>query len=139
LAIRLRNRTAIVVAAMLGLWLGCGDDEGTACARHTDCTNSQEAMDVGRCAPEAACVEGHCRAWCPQTCSVALEDVNPCEEGYVCSESVSGVEPRTTCRATEIACDSADQCPLYRPGDGAWSCEDNICRFPGFSYLYEEE
>lgn len=121
---------------------GDGNDERSACVLHADCSSSPEALSLGRCAPEIACVEGGCMAWCAERCSVAREDVNPCTtEGWICAESQSaGTTEFAVCRATEISCSSASDCPKYLPkGDGAWTCESDVCRFPGFAYAYENQ
>ena len=120
---------AVGIVVLLVCSLGCGED-ATSCEVHADCVSSRESSEAGRCGPEAACVSGKCAAWCPQDCTATEQTVNTCDEGYVCTV-------HSRCRATEIECEQADECPSYRPGDGEWTCESGTCRFPGFAYLYE--
>lgn len=137
LAMRSTRSCALVLSALLVCVAACGDDDATPCDVHADCVDSKEGLEAGRCGPSSACVAGECVAWCPQPCG-AEADVASCEDGYVCSEPMSGMAGRAICSATEIACDDVAQCPKERPGDGEWTCDDQVCRFPAFSYLYED-
>ncbi len=141
----LRFLSAFAILTSLMLAPGCGDarteSSRTPCAVHDDCWSSTEASEQGRCGPNVACVEGGCIAWCPEQCTVVREDVNPCSEpGWICGEPLNSVDQGQfpTCRATEIGCESRDDCPKYRPdADGEWACTDGVCRFPDFEYPYE--
>jgi hypothetical protein len=139
---------------------GCGDDDdctalqdgrcesglcvataasSAECAVHADCYGSPIANAQGRCAPEVACIDGVCDAWCPSNiCTTTQEETNECDQGWICADPrVSGITI-PACRATEIPCETADQCPKHKPSSmGEWTCEADICRFPGFRYLYE--
>jgi hypothetical protein len=138
LAMRPMKSCALALAALLASCVaGCGDD-ATPCDVHADCNGSKESLEAGRCGPSSACVDGECIAWCPQRCGPLADDDAPCEDGYVCTEPMSGPAGRPICSATEIECEDAAQCPKERPGDGEWTCEDQVCRFPGFSYLYPQ-
>lgn len=135
-----------IAVIALSILTGCGEDQ-TPCSVHADCSNSRESLEAGRCGPMVACVAGGCIAWCPDTCTDARAEVNPCSDpGHICAlsieqsieQSIEGPPPTSRCSATEIQCSKRDDCPLYKPGaDGEWACEDGICRFPGFHYVYE--
>lgn len=131
------SRAFFIAALLVAFAAGCGDD-ATSCDVHADCNGSKESLEAGRCGPSSACVDNECVAWCPQQCGAQADGDEPCEDGYVCTEPMSGTVGRAICSATEIECEDAAQCPKERPGDGEWTCEDSICRFPGFSYLYPQ-
>jgi len=145
-------RVAAVAGAVLfaGLFAiagpGCG---GTSCKVPADCQNSDEAKELGRCAPqEAICFHGECRVGCTDTCTALEQEVRPCPGGSICTESksrpnpASGRNPTSTCTRAAIACTSADDCPLVIPptatASGAWACNEGVCRFPGFRLAYED-
>lgn len=110
------------------------------CERHDDCWKSPAAQALGRCAPQVLCESDVCRAWCPEVCSVAQEDVNPCsDQGFVCNEPRSSSSSTPSfCVAHPIGCTTAEQCPRYRPSfEHQWECIDGLCRFAGFSYASE--
>jgi hypothetical protein len=125
----------LVLAVVLSGVLACDASDETACVVHDDCWSSPISQAQGRCGPQVACIEGVCDAWCPDSCEVTDPDVNPCTEpGWICAP-VDGSWSR--CSPTEIDCETIDDCPHHRPArNGAWTCDDGICRFPGFSYLY---
>ncbi len=122
------NLHKVVLAGLM--IIACEDR--TQCQTYRDCANSEESRNAGRCGPDFACIANACEARCVAPCSVAREDVNPCEDGRICTE----VEPGSggECTSRPIACDTAEHCPVYRPGPGAWSCVDGTCTFPGFAY-----
>jgi hypothetical protein len=134
-----KSHALLISTLLFASAAGCDDDDASSCDVHADCTNSKEAFEAGRCAAVAACVDNECVAWCPQRCGTDEADAAPCEDGYVCTEPMSGTVARAICSATEIECEDATQCPKDRPGDGEWTCEDRRCRFPGFSYLYPQQ
>lgn len=126
-----------MVALIVGL-IACessSSSEENECVVHADCWDSPIAQDQGRCGPQVACIEGTCDAWCPDLCEVIDPNVNPCPEpGWICAPIAIG--PR--CSPVEVECQTIDDCPDYRPSpEGSWTCEQGICRFPGFHYLYE--
>lgn len=119
-----------------------GSDTPSACETADDCWNTPEAEGLGRCAPkEAACVRGACRIACPQLCEAVEPNVNPCREpALVCNQSSSGSVDLPFCAHAPIACESVDDCPVTRPSTaeaGEWTCEQGVCRFPGFAYVWE--
>lgn len=110
------------------------------CTIHSDCYNSPISREQGRCGPEVACIDGVCDAWCPgDACETTDQAVNACSEaGWICADALAPGFMFGVCRATDIWCDSVDQCPKYRPSnEGEWTCEGGYCRFPGFLYLYQ--
>ena len=109
-----------------------------SCTTHDDCLGAVEDYPE-RCAPrDWYCRSEVCEVGCAQTCQVARNDVNPCDnETLICNEPPGGAE-LPYCTGRPIECSSTDDCPLYKPtDDGDWTCEDGICEFPGFSYASE--
>jgi hypothetical protein len=59
------------------------------------------------------------------------------ETGWICDQAVEPNGQLAVCRPTEVACDDPRDCPRYKPSStGEWSCEDHVCRFPGFEYVH---
>jgi hypothetical protein len=139
------RRTSAVCWLFLGIAaaLACGGGDeasGTRCATHADCENSAEARALGRCAPQDVyCAAQRCQARCAGSCQVVSPELNPCSDpALICNEPASGDSPVTYCTALPIACQSAGDCPLYRPlPEGEWACNGNMCRFPGYAYASE--
>lgn len=139
-----RATRALPFAALL--WLStsvanCSSSGPTPCKVADDCWNTPETQELGRCAPkDVACVQGSCRAACGAPCEVVDPNVNPCKDPeLVCTQSQNNLVDLPFCAAAPIACVSAEDCPVAIPGSssGAWSCEDEVCRFPGFRYAWE--
>ena len=135
----------VAVVVVLGvsrtLLIGCSR---TDCKRAEDCVNSAESEALGRCGPkDFVCDDGDCRVSCTSTCTVpnVARTTNPCSDDALCTLSArqatrESVEAR--CTRAPIPCTIPDDCPFYLPGDGAWSCEQGTCRFPGFRYAFED-
>ena len=137
-------RAGLLAAALL--WLSaalanCSGNRATACKVADDCWNTPETHELGRCAPkEVACVQGSCRAACGQLCEVVDPNLNPCKDpSRVCTQSQNNSVDLPFCAAAPIACEGAEDCPVSLPqtGSGAWSCDDGVCRFPGFQYTWQ--
>jgi hypothetical protein len=128
----------IVFASALGFAFSCGSDD--ACQTRTDCASNSELSErIGRCNSEIVCESGHCYGECVERCSVSREDVNPCTKpDFVCNEPMVPKNDDFYCRAHEITCKSLTDCPKYRPVlSESWTCDDGVCRFPGFKYSIE--
>lgn len=135
-----RSALAFVVAfgatcLALSPAVGCAR---TSCRVDADCIDSDEARDVGRCAPQdAVCTGGACSVRCTRPCTVERADTNPCPDGLLCNQSETRRPDQgwaTYCTRGLVRCETPADCPIYRPGEGAWSCDDGTCRFPGFAY-----
>jgi hypothetical protein len=112
---------------------------GGSCSVNKDCHQSPAARGISteRCADEIYCLGGVCYAACTKMCAVVRSDVDPCPPPRLCVHfAVSSV---SLCKITPVECTLATDCPLARPpsadgGQAEWSCEDGICRYPGFEY-----
>lgn len=136
----MRRITLMVAFLALALARGCGaEQEPFSCTVHDDCWSDPALTELGRCGPEALCVNGICRSWCPQVCEIAREDVNPCKDvTLVCNDPVEPPGTPGFCVAYPISCETARQCPKYRPTlSGEWDCIGGTCRFPEFAYASE--
>lgn len=139
-----RGSTSLAAALFfLSPTLGC--QGGTPCTTADTCWNAPEVEALGRCTPKDVwCREGQCGGRCAQVCEVIQTDVNPCsQDGMVCTESRTSAGGLPFCTDHEIACNTIDDCPLYHPPtsddpNAIWSCEGNVCRYPGFSYAFEQ-
>ena len=129
-------RERLFLAVVMLSILACDSSDENECIVHDDCWNSPVSQELGRCGGTVACVEGVCDAWCPEPCEISDPEVNPCTKpGWICAPFDA---TWSRCKPTEVDCETIDDCPDYRPSaDGAWTCDEGICRFPGFSYLYE--
>jgi hypothetical protein len=128
----------LLVAAQL---VTCGSSSATACKVADECWSAPETEDLGRCGPkEVACLADRCRVDCAQLCEVVEALVNPCRNpAQVCNQSKSGKEGSPYCASGPIACESVDDCPLSIPtgsANDAWTCENKVCRLPGFEYAW---
>jgi len=128
------------VALLLGLTLlAACTSHGSQCASNSDCADSAVANSPQRCIGwEVYCASQQCKGRCGDECVVLRADQNPCSEG-ICKRSLSAGDPYGYCTTVPISCDMADTCPQYRPPlpDGSqsdWTCEDRVCRYPGFTY-----
>jgi hypothetical protein len=133
---------AAIVALLSGAQLvTCAGSSATRCDVADECWAAPEGAELGRCDPkEVACLQGSCRLACAQPCEVVDPSVNPCRDAkQICNQSKSRKVAEPFCASSAIACDSVDDCPLSLPsgsiGD-AWSCDSNVCRFPGFEYAW---
>lgn len=111
---------------------------GGTCVADSDCAGSYAAQQVGRCGPDVVCDQGTCRAECLGTCDAAIAE--GCPAGSLCTASASpspDFRTASVCTKRVLHCTSADQCPIQVPGDGTWTCESGVCRFPGHVYPYE--
>lgn len=119
----------------------CSGNSGTACKVPDDCWNTPETEKLGRCAPkEVACMQSSCRAACGALCEVVDPNLNPCKNPQlICTQSQNNEVALPFCAAAPLACDAAEDCPVSLPqtGSGSWSCDNGICRFPGFQYAWE--
>ena len=112
---------------------GC---HGTECHVNSDCAPTSPL----RCgADELYCLDGQCHFGCAQECEAIRTDVNPCQEPRLCVPLLAGSPSPSYCSIMPIRCSSVSSCPIYRPEtdagpDAAWSCEDDLCVYPGFSY-----
>jgi hypothetical protein len=113
--------------------------EMRACTRKAECVDSPAAVSIKhiRCMIEVYCLEGMCHADCMTSCETVRDDENSCAEPKLCIPFP--FSPRSYCSALPIACTSADACPEFRPkqADGsqsAWTCEGDICSYPGYDY-----
>jgi len=110
------------------------------CSSHDDCWDSHAVQEAGKCAPEAWCEEGICQAKCEALCH-AQDGASSCGGGLICNQSQSELAHDSPGRCTRhpIPCETVADCPVVRPTteSGEWSCEEGICRFPGFSYFTE--
>lgn len=117
-----------------------GGEKQFVCSEHHDCLEAVDAHPE-RCAPKDwHCDAGVCKVFCAQPCQVVRQDFNPCDDAtLLCNEPASGTE-LSFCTGRPIECSSASDCPLFRPSqDGDWTCDsEGVCRFPGFSYAYED-
>lgn len=112
----------------------------TPCTTSDECWDSREVREVGRCAPKNVyCLDNTCVAECAEICETVSPELNACaDERLICNEATSGDDELAFCTGAKIGCESADDCPLYRPAsDGSWTCDANVCRFPGFHYADE--
>jgi hypothetical protein len=131
--------------SVAGLTGGCERGAAGECRGNADCVNSQAAIDIGRCgARDVWCHEGACNASCREPCETVAVDVSSCgtETGLVCNQSErTGQGQLGYCTALPIPCETAADCPAYRPPadveDAAWECLAGICRYPGFEYLID--
>lgn len=136
------TRAPLAVAVAFGMAcvalfpaVGCAR---TSCRVDADCVDSDEARDLGRCAPQdAVCTAGACSVRCTRPCTVERADTNPCPDGLICNQSATRRPDQgwaTYCTRGLVRCQTPADCPTYLPGDGAWSCDAGTCRFPGFTY-----
>lgn len=106
------------------------------CHSNADCEDSEAAKMAAelKCPfSEFYCLAGQCQFDCGDVCMIARVDVNPCVKG-ICISRPQAPEI-TYCTMLPVKCDSAEDCPAYLPSqDGTWTCEQGICRFPGFTY-----
>lgn len=116
---------------------------GTPCRTADDCRDSLEAQQVGRCGPELACVSGGCRAECLGSCGGASEAYNPCgelDERGICNQPARpgpNAIDNYICTKRQIHCVTSADCPIYLPGEGQWSCDSEVCVFPGYRAPYD--
>jgi len=108
----------------------CGSSN--TCEAWEDCLDSEILQDLGRCTADFGCVQGACRASCTQGCVIVHDEVNPCQDGQLCTQG--GSQKDGLCVSHPLPCENVADCPAFRPGDGLWSCESGSCRFPGYSY-----
>lgn len=121
-----------MLAAVASLFVaGCRNE----CKVSGDCTSAQVRAE--RCGPELICKSGQCRSRCTPSCVTVSPEVDACEGELICSHSRSDESERGDCVGAPIRCQTAEDCPIYRPSDdGEWSCVEERCRFPGFEYAY---
>lgn len=135
---------AVVLLVALEMLACNGDLDATRtyCASSEECLDSPEVLQAGRCAPMNVYCKNHgCVAHCAEECSTVLASINPCrDQSLICTDSAN-LDPNSEiayCTGRAISCDSVGDCPRYRPfSDGDWSCEEDVCRFPGFKYADE--
>ena len=134
--------TAAALLATCAAIIGCPPFGATPCETASDCAGSAEAEAAGRCGPELACIDGACRAECLGHCEITPTrfPTNPCESGGLCDQPAQPTTISSGFRCTKlpIRCRVATDCPVFKPDAGDWSCEDGVCRFPGFRYEYED-
>ncbi len=130
---------ALLAIGLVGYANGCSQSDGTSCSVATDCRGSSEATAAGRCAPELACVNGACHAECLGTCDYLGPNAEaPCPARAICTQSLSGNVVAPVCTKRPIHCAFTSDCPAQKPGDaGEWTCDAEVCHFPGFAYVYE--
>jgi hypothetical protein len=124
--------------------LACDGEDGLSntCNVNADCVDSQAAKDIEpiRCGPkDLYCLEGTCHGECRELCEVVRDDMNPCSEPRHCVRQGDSSDALSFCTIMPIPCDTADDCPAYRTvlpegGQGEWSCDDEVCRYPGVEY-----
>jgi hypothetical protein len=124
---------AVVLLPILGLVAACSDG-GPKCTRNSECDPTAKLKGPSW---QVYCLEGRCKGGCGDFCTVLRADLNPCLEG-ICRPS-SGGGAFSWCTMLPIPCQTAADCPLYLPplaggGQASWTCEDQICRYPGFEY-----
>lgn len=118
------------------------DPARQSCRTTDDCYLNPNGEPRERCSPtDTFCKDGSCLSDCAKTCSVDLDGVvSPCDTGLICNLPMDVGPSSPTffhCTRYPIACKEAANCPLVRPGTGAWTCVEGLCRFPGFSYVIE--
>lgn len=133
----------VILALGLILVASCGV-LGDECVNHTDCVNSDASKKAGRCGPESWCEDRRCRAECKKLCATVSSESNACPTALICMQSRKSdpVVAPTFCTRLQIPCTTVDDCPIYRPagGDGnqqVWTCEGQVCRYPGLTYPVE--
>lgn len=112
------------------------------CQTNADCKDSEAAVkarDLKCLVPEVYCLEHACKSGCAANCTVARADVNPCMQGLCAHSPYPVTKDMNFCTMLPVACDSSMDCPKYLPPaasgeSAAWSCEDSVCRYPGFEY-----
>ena len=126
----------VVLLAILGLVAGCSG-RVVECARNSECADSGVARSTSelKCPTrEVYCLQGQCKGGCGESCTVLRTNLNPCSEG-MCTSRLE----LSYCTMLPIPCETAGDCPLYLPpladgGQSSWTCENQICRYPGFEY-----
>jgi hypothetical protein len=126
----------VVLLPILGLVAACSG-RVVECARNSDCADSAVASQLKCPFQQVYCLKEQCKGGCGELCTVLRPDLNPCLEG-ICKPSPLGGD-FTYCTMLPIPCQTAADCPLYLPpladgGQSSWTCEDQICRYPGFEY-----
>jgi hypothetical protein len=113
---------------------------GGSCALNSDCVNSPAALAVAaaKCLDEVFCLSGICRGECTHSCVVVRSDIDPCPTPRLCVKIPAGAG-LSLCKITPVPCTVPSDCPAVRPvlpdgGQAAWTCEDGVCRYPGFEY-----
>ena len=138
---------AVNALLCLSFW-ACDGDSATKpadaggkaeCRDDQDCASSAAALAVGRCDPkDVYCAQDKCHAECLEPCRTVRTDVNPCEEGRLCTQAEG--QPEGFCSAKPVACRSDADCPLFVPeatGAAGWTCDNSVCRHPGWTYASE--
>lgn len=123
------------MAILIGLGSCETSDEEFPCSTPKDCAGF--SLELGRCSSEVYCEDGRCAGDCVQSCEVVDPYFNPCEEsGQICNEpKFSPEQGLWSCTVFPIRCDEVNDCPVFLPSaDGAWTCTENVCQFPGFTY-----
>ena len=117
------------------------DSGGAECQTTADCKDSAaatKARDLKCLVPEVHCLEHACKFGCAANCTVARADVNPCQQGLCAHSPYPVTKAMNFCTMLPVGCDSSVDCPKYLPptaaGGATWSCEEGICRYPGFEY-----
>ena len=113
---------------------------GGSCLLNEECRDSpaSRAEPDLRCIRENYCLGGICHSECTSVCTAVRADINPCPTPWLCTQlPASG--GTSVCKIVPIVCETADTCPKYKPpmpdgGLSDWTCENGICRFPGFEY-----
>ena len=125
--------------------LGGGDADGapaSECTNNAACTDSEAAKAIAmkKCLePEVYCLEGKCVGSCADVCVVARADFNPCQQGLCAPSPYEASAALSFCTMLPVKCATAKECPKVLPpspdgSTGQWSCENGICRYPGFEY-----
>jgi hypothetical protein len=111
---------------------------GKTCHANSECEGSPAATDLSRvrCIGEVYCADGQCHGDCRTRCEQVRSDVNACSDGAICVPFDSAA---AFCSHLPVQCQSAEQCPAYRPVDAGgqqdqWKCEAGLCTYPGFSF-----
>ena len=125
-----------VILFLLTLFGACST-RGTECKQNSNCTDSSVAQSPMKCNGwEVYCLNGQCKAGCGETCVVIRADRDPCSKG-ICRSTLSAGDPYGYCTMLPISCQTADDCPKYLPplpdgGQASWTCENQVCMYPGF-------
>lgn len=121
------------------LFLACSHGDSIAdpgppseeCETNSDCADSEAARWLinKRCPrQEVYCWQSRCVGECSTRCEVVRVDENSCPSPSICG----GKDEMQFCTWLPIECATAEDCPRVRPGEGEWTCEVGLCRFPGW-------
>ena len=120
-----------------------GSSDSIECQMNVDCESSPvaERLNTLRCShAELFCMKNKCKVECPDRCEVVRSDVNPCDNGSICSTHTQDrncSDCPEFCTMLPIPCEGPDDCPRFIPKlpDGStdeWKCVTNICEHDGF-------